>query len=178
MRIGRILHESLVLANGPVNLDCAFKAIILCDGPVTIRRYSYHSLILARGAVKCGPRSSRNVIVSGGTISVPDPDATNSFIKPKDSSFLGVVRFFELKRVGIEVAQTKGSLKVTSVRNGCFAKAGLRRGDAISAVEDQPVTGQEAFRKLVRGHFAEGTAFRVQYRRGGKMNRVGIVPGT
>jgi hypothetical protein len=167
----------LILSCGSVTLEegCV-EAVIVCDGDVRVRgglRWGHlgHCLIVARGDVTLPADTWGCVVVAGGKVTKSGtlprsmrPANDYNLIREKDASGLGVIRFFDLARAGIEVEADRDGVRVKKP----FATA-LRSGDVIVAVGEAKVGSVEAFRKAWRAALAEGTrTIPLTVRRGGK----------
>src|SRR5262249_35184595 len=87
---------------------------------------------------------------------------------------LGYVTFFELSTVGVEVKEADGVVKVTAVEEGKpFAKARVKAGDVITAVNGKKPESAESLRRLLRDALAVGDAT-VTLRRGDKTETVTV----
>jgi hypothetical protein len=178
-RLLRAFACNLIVANGPVQLDCEVgQSVIVADGHVTLRRGAAFCVIIARGPVTCRGHVQSCVVVSGKAIDF-EHRAYESVVKANDPFPLELVRFFDPKRVGVEVEKTKAGVEVKSVARGkAFAAAGLAVGDVIDALDGQEVADREAFRRALRPHAAEQGTFTLSFRRDGKRReaRVSLAP--
>jgi hypothetical protein len=152
----------VILSCGAVQIDdFCVNVIVVCDGDVCIRgKGLYASVIVARGKVTIPTRAVGCVVVAGGTI-VRQPGRTEEFENPvlreKDASGLGVIKFFDPARVGIEVTAARQGVQVKKAHAGKPFATLLREGDVVQAIGDSKVGSVEAFRKALRAELAEGT---------------------
>src|SRR5262249_3636290 len=92
----------------------------------------------------------------------------NSTIRDRAPGLLGWIRFFETADAGVQVAAADGGVTVSKLADGQPpAKAGLKVGDVITAVDGKLAKDPETFRRLLRrGTVMDQTVFMVK--RGGK----------
>jgi hypothetical protein len=156
--LGGALSRSIILAGGNVAVDHAYASVIVCDGDLTIQKGLDNCLIVARGHVKADDLPfgiSNCVIMTASTVKLPKQEIGGSAIKEKVANALGIVNFFELTQVGIEVTAAEGGVEVKHVTpNGALARAGLRANDRVSAVDDVNIDGPESLRRVLRRKFA------------------------
>jgi S1-C subfamily serine protease len=88
------------------------------------------------------------------------PKLQDSVLREKDTDGLGILRFFDERKEGVEVLPNKSGVLVKEVRRDRpYALAGLRAGDVITAVDGVAVTSPESFRITLRARLAEGKRF-------------------
>src|SRR5262249_60675079 len=135
------------------------EAIVVCDGDVMVEQDVTNALVVARGNIRVKRTAYDSVLVSGGNAKFGQPPALGdkvinrvvdaktppdaipvklkfaTLLKEKEPHAFGFVTFFELATVGLEVNEADGDVKVAAVADGKpFAKAGVRVGDIITAV--------------------------------------------
>jgi hypothetical protein len=164
------LTGCLLLSTGEVTVNDVSCCLLLSDGPVSVKFMDY-SLVIARGEVVCRT-GSNNVIISGSKVS--DADYVHSHVSQNDDHPLKLVRFFDVKRLGVEVESVKGGVKVKAVPHGTPFSATVRPGDVITAVAGKDVADAEAFRKLLRPHAAEQATVALTLLRDGKRIDVNV----
>jgi S1-C subfamily serine protease len=87
----------------------------------------------------------------------------------KDAASHKLVRFFDVKRLGVEVAPDDAGVRVKAApHGGCFSRGGVRPGDVVTAVAGEKVADAEALRRLLRPHAAEQASVAVTLLRDGK----------
>lgn len=180
----------IVLAGDAVEMPWVTRSVIVCDGDCRIKGNMVNSLVIARGNVVVEGRYANNsVIVSGGNVVVEAGDATNSVIvsggkvrfakntsvtrcvlREDEPNPLGMVRFFDPARAGLEVdADNKTGVVVKKAdADKPFGRGGLKSGDELVAIDGTAVASPEVFRRLLRRKLAEGKEAVFHVRRQGK----------
>ncbi len=163
-----ILHSSLLIADGDVDFRPPPGGInSWIDGCVIIARGSIRakeptgvglSLLCAGGDITAGDLDggARTHLYAGGRVRLgkvgaANPAAGKPVIKQNaDVSFTGV-RFFELTDVGADAAADKGGVRITKLDpRSPLSFYGLRVGDVVTRLNDQPMTSVHEFRRHVR----------------------------
>jgi hypothetical protein len=164
---GDVLSYSVVLASGSVTLGGVIGSLIICDGDVTFQS-GQGCLIIARGTVKCASSMSECRVVAGKSVILvrkEKAEVLDCTIEENVARPLGFVQFFDPAREGIVVESAASGVRVKAAEEGKpFAKAGLRVGDLITAVDGDAADSPETFRRLLRRGwvYAEGLTLRVQ----------------
>jgi hypothetical protein len=164
-----LLIESVVFAGDSVTVTDASRSLIVCDGDFTETGHVHDSLIIARGDVHCFNEIKNSRIITGGTVHLERKSAEllNTKVKEKEARPLGFVTFFDPAQLGIKVEKADGGLRVKeAAREKPFARAGLRAGDLVIALDSTPVTDPEVFRRLLRAKVAVEGELAVKLRRG------------
>ncbi len=153
-------NKCLIFSCGPVSVESEQHGepfLIVCDGDVQVRTSIIDSLIVARGKVSL-LNTYKCAIFAGGAI---DPDVVDSgrmsVFRSNDSTGLGIVKFFDPAKAGVEVAAGKGGVTVKKAHKDKPFAAILRVGDLVTAIGDVKVRSPEAFRRHLRAALAEGT---------------------
>jgi hypothetical protein len=131
---GRVV-DSVFIATGDVKLPelPAMRSILICDGNVEVW-----------GTNDC-------LIFASGTIKTTKLGFNKEMHVPNLRDLYGVARFFDPAQVGVEAAESEGGLTVKIVADGKpFARAGLRAGDRLRAVDGVQVSTTDAFRRALR----------------------------
>ncbi len=176
----RSVGNAVVVAGGPVTInDNVFGAaifangdvyvrgqlvdsLVVCDGDVTVGSDAVRSVILARGAVKFG-RPFDSVLAAGGAIQRWNKTAQPR-VRAQEARLLAW--FFEPARAGVTVTTVQGAVRVEQVTaDSALARAGLRKGDTVTAVDGTGVATAEAFRRALRRQWLLGRAL-LRLRRG------------
>ncbi len=119
------------------------------------------SVILSGGPVRPANKGgiiANSTIISASTVEVPkEVKQTNSIVKQNQPDALGPVHFFEPAEVGIEVDMVKNAVQVKNLDAAkSFAKAGLKAGDVLLALDKAAAKSPAEFRKQLR-HSLAGT---------------------
>ena len=143
-RIGGPLSvlDSLIICrgnySGPIVNIAGSVILVGGDADLSETDTIENSTILVRGKVKM----AKKPVLKNAKIEENVPDALAPF------------KFFELADVGVEVATPEKDRKgvpVAAVRAETpFAAGGVTKGDTIVAIDDEPVTTPDEFRKQVR----------------------------
>jgi hypothetical protein len=145
------------------------NALVVCDGDVQARNV-YDAIVIARGNIRVTSVLSGALLIAGGEITCDLPDATharsrNTF-KPREPNPLGFVKFFELSRVGLEVADADKVVRIKSAADAkAFVLVGAKVGDVVEGVNGAKPESAESLRRLLRDALAVGDAT-VTVRRG------------
>jgi hypothetical protein len=176
VRTGRSGHTNLIIAGGNVEIESIHSSIIVCDGNLTINDGVHDCIFIARGVVNCPDFIHKCLIITSGKAKLPQGAAVKeSAIKENEPNPLGIVKFFDLAQVGVEVEESKDGIVVRKVLDGKpFAKAGFKEGDRVLAVNGVSVVHSWELRIFVRRGTAseKGTTFRVQ--RGEKLLEIAV----
>src|SRR5262249_7656239 len=164
---------NIILANGDVSGPKFFTfhhCVIVTDASLHAFSCS-NAVVIARGNVRIeaiGSGNLRSHIYTGGRIEINSfshkgqqvPfDALTAQIEDGEGKEgvrrpLNLVRFFELSDVGVEVTETQDSVIIQSLKPGSpLEKAGLRKGDAIVAVDGDKTQTADAVRRQLRRAF-------------------------
>ena len=165
-------NRSVVFAGGSVHLQNVRVLIIVSDGDVTIEGYGSECVIISRGNITCDVMDECHAIAGQ---SVRTNKEVGSTIVENCTKPLDFFQFFDPAREGITVENADNNVRVTKLTEGkLFRKAGVRTGDRITTVNGKAVKTTEAFRKVLRKHFAweEAMTFRVQ--RDGKSLEIAV----
>ena len=122
---------------------------------------------------------NESVLIAGGEITCDWPDATapqaRTTIKPRESNPLGFVKFFELSRLGLEVATADKVVRVSAVaKDKAFATVGAKAGDVVESVNGATPESAESLRRLLRDALAVGDAT-VKVKRGDTVHTLRVV---
>ena len=167
-----ILIDCAVFACGSIHLREVDRSIIVSDGDVTIDKLAGFCIIIARGKVCCGVDQVNCHIISGKTVKCKIPSGNT--IEENCPTPLGF-QFFDPTREGITVETADNSVRVTKLTEGkLFRKAGVRTGDRITTVNGKAVKTTEAFRKVLRKHFAWEEAMTFRVLRDGKSLEIAV----
>lgn len=170
------LSTSVVLCGGPVEVELVRETVVVCDGDFTANRRAEDSLIIARGTVHCsGIVRDCRIITSARVHYADDTKVSGTQVQEKESKPLGFVKFFDPAGGGVEVVPAEGGVRVKAAAEGKpFARAGLRAGDVVTAVDGTEVRSPDTFRRLLRAKMAlmEETMFQV--RRGDKVVEIAV----
>ena len=181
VRPARAIAESVVLANGNVSSNGLNVSVVVCDGNVDVVGRAYRSIVIARGDITVD-RAANSTFVAGGRVTireVPPPRAGAPLqpvvVNQGERNPLGFITFFELSRVGLEVTDAAGAVRVKAVAGGgAFARAGAKAGDVIDGVNGAKPDSAESLRRLLRDALAVGDAT-VTVRRGDKVESLRVV---
>jgi hypothetical protein len=156
------LAGSVVFACGSVALtDQNFGVVIVSDGDVTVSgQYPGldQSLVIAHGDVTLPGSARQSTVVAGGRVKLlrgHDKDWKDCIIREHDLDGLGLIKFFDPKKQGIEVTEARNGVRVKAVAKDKPFAAVLRAGDVILLVNWKATTSPEEFRKILRAALAE-----------------------
>jgi hypothetical protein len=140
-----------ILAGGDVDVRTLADALIVSDGDVSVYD-GFRALVIARGTVACTGGFSQCHVICGKKLIVEDPRRLmNCKVTENAAMPLGFITFFDPAREGVEVEPAKVGVRVKAVDGAkAFAKAGLRPGDVIVAVDGEIVDSVDVFRRLLR----------------------------
>jgi hypothetical protein len=165
----------LLYVNGSANIDRTSDLFLVCDGPVRINQ-CVDSIILANGDVTFTEIAVSSQIITSGIIRYDQYcHVHNMEVREKQKQPLaGVVRFFSLADVGLEVAANRNGVEVMKVADRPFGAAGLLPGDVVRAVNDIKVDSPESLRRAIRRRLAECGMLAVHVQRGDKPVTVSV----
>jgi hypothetical protein len=154
------VNEAIVFANGDIKAQTAGPCILVCDGDVEVTHNFAWSLVITTGDVK----------VKKGRLDDPQ-----SLVIEHAHEALGLLKFFDPRQVGLEVAESAGGVAVKSAVAGKpFAKAGFHNGDLLTEVDGKAVTGAKQFRRLLRRAVADGGETWFTVRRAGQVLQLSV----
>lgn len=171
------ITNSIILANGPIDSEALQDSVVVCDGDVTARGCK-GCIIVARGKVRCLERASDSLVVTSSTFQGPEKPFVTSkcTIREREAEPLGRIHFFDPAREGIEVVSEKGTVSVkTATKGKAFARAGIRPGDVVLAVDEGDVASVESFRKLLRRAVATQSEVSLKVRRDGEIRSLNVL---
>jgi hypothetical protein len=154
-------RQCIIVASGSVDIrERVANAIVFANGNVRIADSLWGSLIICNGDVEVETGAiERSVILCRGTLTAGRSLIRDSVIERNERNPLGLFKFFELAQVGLAVDEVKKELRVASVdNNNPFARAGLKSGDVILALQDAKVASVEDFRNRLRARYLAGEA--------------------
>jgi hypothetical protein len=178
------IAQSVVLANGDVSVRGGLEvSVLVCDGDVDIGGPLWRSIVIARGDIKGGDRGGGAIqcaLIARGKVTiharkVAGERLPTAVIENASDDQLGFVKFFELSRVGLEVADADKVVRIKSVADGkTFAAAGARVGDVVEGVNGTKPDSAESLRRMLRDALAVGDAT-VTVRRGDAVHTLRVV---
>jgi len=163
------LSSSVALVGNRAVFRNLNSSILVADGEVVASDGIGFSIVLTRGSITSERDIKTCIVLAGGTVEFGKNGRNeNSTIRENTPKLLGWVRFFELIDAGIDVTAAQGGVAVAKLTDALPpAKAGLKVGDVITAVDGKPAKDPETFRRLLRrGTVMDQTVFTVK--RGGK----------
>jgi hypothetical protein len=150
----------LILSCGSITLEQGLsEAVVVCDGDVSVRGALTDTLIVARGNVTLPSYVADSVVFAGGTITQGGIAlrARTGVLRSKDTTGLGVIKFFDPAKVGIEMTADREGVKVKKAHKGKPFAAVVLAGDVVTAIGGARVGSPEVFRRRLRAALAEGT---------------------
>jgi hypothetical protein len=153
----------IIFSCGPVTVENRFPTcnfLIICDGDVQIHGPIESSLIVARGNVILPSSVTNCVVYAGGTIKRIGGGPVHPFyslLRENDTSGLGIIKFFDPAKAGIEVTPGKGGVTVEKTQKDKPFATAVRPGDLVTAIDNAKVPSPEAFRRRLRAALAEGS---------------------
>jgi hypothetical protein len=168
------VHDSVILAGGPVEVELMSGPILVCAGDVKCCDV-FGCLLIARGDVRISGYARDCVIITAGSVQfLPNkvldgkiPRHENVEIKEHEPNPLGFVKWFDPARVGVTVEAAAGGVRVKAAAKS-FAAAGLRAGDLLTAIDGEAVKTTDEFRLLLRTKLADGGKMVLTVRRAGQ----------
>ena len=98
---------------------------------------------------------------------IGDLDPHSAFLDPHEFADMRISTSGEYSGVGIELALDNGTVKVVKpIEGGPAARAGVRTGDRVLAVDDVPVNGQDLDESIDRLRGKSGSTVRLSISRG------------
>src|SRR5262249_39849715 len=102
----RLIHTSIVISGNSATIEKSHTSIVICDGDLTIRDGVHDCILIASGVVNCSDFVNKCVIITGKTVNKSERAlVTNTTIRQNEPNLLGLVKFFSLAQVGIEVGE-------------------------------------------------------------------------
>ncbi len=179
--IGRLnaVSNAIVFCRGSIkSINFLKRSLFVCTGSVDLVNVAEESGVFVRGPVQRMNTARQSVVeaaslgqgkVSEGNVyrNCPGPtgvSGVNNRVEKATASPLELFRLFEPARVGLEFTMLEGSARVERATAGQpFARAGLRPGDRVLAVNGTAVPSGDALIGLLRRRVAAGEALlRVQ----------------
>jgi hypothetical protein len=148
--------------------------VIVSDGDVLIEEWTAECLIIARGKVTCNNIEQCHII-AGQSVTCPKDYRQFNTIIENATKPLGFIQFFETEQIGVAAESGENGVRVTKTTEGKpFHKAGLRPGDVIASINGETLNSAEAFRKILRKHYAWEEPMTFQVVRDGKAVEIQI----
>ena len=165
--------RGVVLANGPVELSLLGGAIILCDSDVTLIESAASCLVIARGTITCKGFMNDCHFITGKRVILGTSHLRSCIIKDQATAPFGRLGFLSLREKDILVEPGKGGVRLLDVVAGTpFAKAGLRKGDMITAVDGKAADSEETLRRLLRRSLLSDDGLILRFLRDGKAHEI------
>jgi hypothetical protein len=159
------IDTSVVLANGDISARTIMRnSVLVCDGDVTLTAGHFMGcVVVARGNITAAGGASMSVLMAGGKVRLgkerPTSRLTYNVVVEEEPNTLGLTFFELLDTLGVLVKVEGGNVTVTNYKvRGAFADAGVRVGDAITAVNGRKPESAESLRRLLRDALALGDA--------------------
>jgi hypothetical protein len=169
-----LFGSGCILSSGGVTVDQLTDALVVSDGDVRVSR-GHKALIIARGNVICdGPWIDCHVI-AGKRLVVTYRGSVEEGCKVAENATapLGFVKFFDASRAGVQIEAAKSGVRVKDLdASRSFAKAGLRKGDIIVAVDGEAVDSVDTFRRLLRHSLVVDDGLSLRVLRDGRTHEV------
>jgi len=181
---GGIVFSTSSIAAG----DDLLGNLIVADGDVR-SRFSLKNVILARGDVHISevPREFSSTVHASGSVQIGELIQMGKRIKSPDLKLLegseirsgvlgraGLVRFFEIGDMGIEVSADTEAVRLEKLITASpLAKAGLRVGDLITSIDGKKTPTADTLRRQLRRAFVTQEA-NVTVRREGKLQEINV----
>jgi hypothetical protein len=176
------IQFSVIFACGSVTLKGTGKhgfLVIVSDGDVEISSDSnlFCSLIVARGDVTLPRDVRQSTVLAGGQVKQERRlELRDCVVREHDLNGLGLIKFFDPKKAGIEVAADKEGVKVKAMAKDKPFAAALRSGDIVKAVGGKETPTPETFLRVFRAALAEeGRSMSFTITRSGETKKV-VVP--
>jgi hypothetical protein len=160
---------SLMLVNGPASLKMLTCSFLFVLGDLQVQTGIGGSVVFCTGDVKCLAISNSQVF-AGGTIDVQlgPGQVTDSVVRPK-GAFFKEIKCFAVEQMGIQVVAENERVQIRAVKSDSqLARAGVRGGDRLLAINDEPITSVKQLTKNLRTRSVEFLPFQVRIERDGK----------
>jgi hypothetical protein len=174
------LSHCVVYATGSVAMKRLHNSLLVCDGDLKALTI-VNSLVIVRGDVYCADNGGvgNSLVIMTGRFHLGKRESRigkKADLREQKPDLLGFVKFFDLAQAGVEVEAVKGGVRVKALdANKALAKAGLRVGDTVTAVDEQGFLGPDTFRRQLRSALARDS-FTLQVSRGGQNRQIRIPP--
>jgi hypothetical protein len=171
--------RSLVVVNNATDLYSLDTAIAVVDGNIELGNVPgfspsiSRSVVISRGSVRCKgslgvssslvcahgdiviggvARTHTSHLYAGGTVDLgKGKPGEGTVVKGKADLSVTGIRFFELSDVGVEAEAHPDGARVAGLKFGSpLARYGVRVGDVVIRLNDQPMTSVNEFRRHVR----------------------------
>jgi hypothetical protein len=182
--------DSIIFCNGTIkSFNYTKGCIIFCNGVVESMNCTENNAVFVRGELRSLNYTKGNVIEASKLTSGVNVSEGNTYLnrKPQDiprgkddrfmaaePSVLELFRFFDPARVGLEFTMIDGDAQVDAVTEGqAFARAGLRKGDRVLAVDQEKFLAADTFTRLLRRKMVAGKAL-LKVQRGDRVVEVAV----
>jgi PDZ domain len=165
----------LVITDGDVQIDLSMHSVIAARGTVSINLKIDHTTLapVHRGGSPDWSKTSENEVEQYDLLYRPgqpprriyglpsplvdEPPATAARKQPVPQD--GLIRFFEPADVGLKLSWSDTSIQIEDVQPGSPpAKAGIRAGDILTAIDRNSLDGLKSARQQLRRAFVLGGA--------------------
>jgi hypothetical protein len=161
------VFDSVLLVGGNAKIARQRSSVVVCDGDLEIQSAS-DCLILAHGDVHAVSLNNCRVITTKKLVkAIEGSKFPDTKVKENQATPLSFIKWFDPKKVGIVVeAVEDGFPRVKEVvGDSYFAKAGIKAGDQILALDVDKITSTDIFRRQLRARVIEDTDILVRVRR-------------
>jgi hypothetical protein len=176
-----MITRSEIICGGPLRVQLRFSEnIVLANGDVTVQGSIVESVVLCNGNITTNEAAVNSVLIATGTVKVNNTFHNPSSLILEHADLRGDLRrlrFFDLERVGVEVAAEKGGLVVKKVLLGKpFAVAGVRVGDHLLALTGVPLKDEAHLCRELRRRITLGARVTLTVGRAGKKLGLTVPP--
>jgi hypothetical protein len=165
--------DSVIFCNGTIkSFNYTKNCLIFCNGTVEGMNCTEDNAVFVRGELR-SLNSTKNNVIEATRLTRENYSEGNTFVNrqalPANSkgdrllqlapSFLEVFQFFDPARAGLTFTMVEGDARVDKVAEGKpFARAGLRKGDLVLAVDRGKFLSADGFVRLLRRRVVAGQA--------------------
>jgi PDZ domain len=158
-----------LLANGDISAKTIMRnSVLVCDGDVTLSGgHFFGCLVVARGNIAATDGAEMSVLMAGGKVTLGKVRVTKkqeesghyNVVVEGEPNTLGLTFFELLDTLGLVVKVVDGNVIVANYKvHSTIAKAGVKIGDIITAVNGKKPDSAESLRRLLRDALAIGDA--------------------
>jgi hypothetical protein len=164
--------NSIIFCNGTIkSFNYTKGCIIFCNGVVESMNCTDGNAVFVRGELRRLNYTKGNVI-EATTLGRGNLSEGNTYLNRKaqevpggkddrfvaaEPSLLELFRYFEPARAGLKFTMVEGDARVDEVTEGkAFARAGLRNGDRVLAIDHEKFLAVDSFIRLLRRNMVAG----------------------
>jgi hypothetical protein len=169
LRLQSLAHNCYLLCNSEIDVDHLAKSFVFVSGNLHAGEIR-NSVVLAVGDIQVGNSVVNSTLIAQGEINIAKKDTDSaSTIMAKEKKFFENATLFDPAKLGMDAKYDSGNVRVMRVSADTpMSRAGVRAGDIVRSIDDDPVSGIADLRTYLRRKSVEFLPFFLTVERDGK----------